>query len=150
MADNDDEVSDVPDRDATPTGGTASVPSQDPEAEPAGATAAPDPVMKPRWRDRVWTFRAMVAVALATLLLGGVVGGAIVAVADDHDDHARFRMGPGGRFERMPPGWRGPRQFHDGGPRWRWNDGPQPPGPGVTPYGTPSPQPAPPTASPSQ
>ena len=144
MAD-DDEVSGGPDRDPTPE--TGPVLPNDPAAEPVAMAGAPAPVMKPRWRDRVWTFRDLLAVAVAMLLLGGVVGGTVVAVADDHGDQARFRMGPGGRFERVPPGWRGPRQFHDGGPRWRWNDGPQPPGGGVTPYGTPSPQPTPPTPS---
>ena len=146
MADN-DAVPGSADHDATPTEETAAVPPQDPATEPAAATTSPGPVMKARWRDRAWTFRAVLAVALATLVLGGVVGGTIVAVADDHDGQGRFRVGPGGRFERMPPGWRGPRQFHDGGPQWRWNDGPQPPGQGVTPYGTPSPQPTPPAPS---
>ncbi|MBW8752058.1 MAG: hypothetical protein JF565_11625 [Propionibacteriales bacterium] len=146
----DDEVSGSPDHDAEATEQTRPVLPPDPAAEPVATTAttgAPAPVMVPRWRDRVWSFRAMLAVALATLVLGGVVGGAIVAAAgDDNDDHGRF-MGPGGRFERMPPGMRGPRQFHDGGPGWQWKDGPQPPGPDVTPYGAPSTQPAPPTPS---
>jgi hypothetical protein len=154
MADN-DEVSGSPDHEAEGIEGateeTRPVLPPDPASEPLATTAttgAATPVMKPRWRDRVWSFRAMLAVALATLVLGGVVGGAVVAAAgDDNDDQGRFRMGPGGRFEKMPPGWRGPRQFHPGGPGWQWNDGPQPPGPDVTPYGAPSPQPTPPTPS---
>ena len=151
MADN-DEVSDTPEPEATPTEETRPVLPPD----PAGTTTTTTPVMKPRWRDRVWTFRAMLAVALATLVLGGVVGGTIVALADDgNDDHGYFRMGPGGRMpgDRMPPGWRGPRQFHDGGPGWRWNDGPPPPGGNVTPYGQPSPSTTPkpaPTPTPTQ
>jgi hypothetical protein len=144
----DDEVSGGTDHGATPEDETRPVLPPDRVADQTAVTAPPTPVMKPRWRDRVWSFRAMLAVALATLVLGGVVGGTIVAVADDDQgDHGRFRMGPGGRFERMPPGWRGPRQFHDGGPQWRWDDGPPPPGPGTTPYGTPSPAPTTPTPS---
>ena len=138
MADN-DEVSDTPEPEATPTEETRPVLPPEPVAAPPHATTTP--VMKPRWRDRVWTFRAMLAVALATLVLGGVVGGTIVALADDdHDERGYLRMGPG---DRMPPGWRGPRHFHDGGPGWRWNDGPQPPDGGTTPYGQPSPSPTP-------
>ncbi|MGY2874593.1 hypothetical protein ACVW00_001783 [Marmoricola sp. URHA0025 HA25] len=152
MADN-DEVSGTPDRDATPTEETRPVLPPDPaaarEADPAAATAGPTPVMKPRWRDRVWTFQAMLAVALATLVLGGVVGASIVALADDGNDHGRIGMGPGGPGM---PGWRGPHRFRDGGPRWQWNDGPQPPDGQVTPYGQqpPAPAPSPAPASPSQ
>jgi hypothetical protein len=50
--------------------------------------------------------------------------------------------------DRMPPGWRMPHRFRDGGPQWRWNDGPQPPQ--MTPYGGTSPgQPAPNSATPT-
>jgi hypothetical protein len=141
MAD-DDNVSGTPAGGEDATAETAQVPPDAPEP-PA------QPILVTRWRDRAWSFRAMVAVALATLLLGGIAGGAIVAVADDgNDGHSRFLIGPGGRADRMPPGWRGHRHFHDGGPQWRWNDGPRPPGgDDVTPYGQPSP-PAP-SASPS-
>jgi hypothetical protein len=142
MADN-DEVSGSADRDAAPEP-TRPVLPPDPAAEP-GATA-PAPVMKPRWRDRAWSFRAMLAVALATLLLGGIAGGTIVAAADDDHDQRHAWMGRGGPADRIPPGWRGPRHFQDGGPRWRWHDGPQPPDGDVTPDG----QPSPPTPSPSQ
>jgi hypothetical protein len=117
----------------------------DPAAEPVAAGVSA-PVMKARWRDRAWSFRAMLAVALATLLLGGIAGGTIVAVADDDHDQRHAWMGPGGPGKRMPPDWRGPRHFQDGGPGWRWNDGPQPPDGDVTPYG----QPSPPTPTPSQ
>ena len=145
MADN-DEVSGSPDHDAAPTEETRPVLPPDLAPEAMAAAAAPQPVLKTRWRDRAWSFRAMLAVALATLVLGGVAGGTIVAVAgDDNDDHGHFWMGPGGPGERMP-GWNGPRQFKDGGPKWQWNDGPQPPDGGTTPYG----QPSPPTPSPSE
>ena len=114
MADNDD-VSDSPGQD---------VPQQ--------------PVLKTRWRDRAWSFRAILAVTLASLLVGGLAGGAVVAASNGDDDHGHHRMRPWG------PGG-GPGGFRDGGPRWRWNDGPRPQ-PGLTPYGVPSP--TPPTAAP--
>ncbi|HET6167250.1 MAG TPA: hypothetical protein VFE07_10510 [Marmoricola sp.] len=140
MAD-DENVAGTPHGDEAPTAATAPIIPTD---TPAPATG---PVLVPRLRDRVWSFRAMLAVALATLLIGGIAGGAIVAVADDgNDGHSHFLMGPGGRADRMPPGWRMPRRFKDGGPQWRWNDGPQPPGGELTPYG----QPSPPAPSPSE
>jgi len=139
MAD-DDNVSGTPDGGEAPTEETAQVPLDAPQP-------AAQPVLVTRWRDRAWSFRAMIAVALATLLIGGIVGGTIVAVADDgNDGHSRFLMRPGGRADRMPPGWRHGPRFQDGGPMWRWNDGPQPPDGNVTPYG----HPAPPTPSPSE
>jgi hypothetical protein len=138
MADNDDVSGD---QDATPPEETRPVLPPDPAADPTVATTAPAPVMKARWRDRAWSFRDMVAVALATLVLGGIGGGTIVAVADDDND-GHFRMGPGGSGERMP-GWRGPNQFQDGGPNWQWKDGPQPPdGQPSAPTPTPSPSPS--------
>ena len=127
MTQNDD-VPGSPDRDVTQT----------PEAvEPA--PAAPAPVLKTRWRDRVWTFRAMLAVALATLVIGGIAGGLLGAAAVRHDDrhdgyHDRF--GPGGG-PGMPPGWR-----MRGGPGWRSDDD--------QPYGGPGGSlPTPPTTSPT-
>lgn len=108
---------------------------------PPDTPAPAQPVLVPRWRDRAWSFRAMLAVALATFLVGGIAGGVIVAATDDdHPDHGRFVIMPG---DRMPPGWRMPHRFRDGGPQWRWNDGQQPPGPGTAPDSTPSPSPTP-------
>lgn len=116
---------------------------------------APEPVLKTRWRDRAWSFKAMATVAAASLLLGGIAGGTVVAVADDDRDDRRFRMGP---FDqdgyRIPPGMmrRGPRDFDDDvppwrdGPRWRWDDDtddsdddgttPQTPAPSASPEST--------------
>src|SRR5690349_17584400 len=134
-----DNVSDTPEEDATAPDDTRPVLPADTAAQPASG-----PVLVPRLQDRVWSFRAMVAVALATLLIGGLAGGAIVAASDDDNDgHGRFLIGPRGQGDRLPPGLRH-RQFRDGGPQWRWNDGPPPPGRNVTPYGAPSP----PTPSP--
>jgi hypothetical protein len=136
MAENDD-VSGIPEDDATTPGDTQRV------LPPDTPAPTPQPVLKTRWRDRAWTFRAMLAVALASLVIGGIAGGAIVAAAGGDDDDGYYRMGPGGPGGRMPPGM-GPRRFRDGGPQWRWQDG-QPPGPELTPYG----QQAPPTPTPS-
>jgi hypothetical protein len=78
---------------------------------PAAPATAPAPV-GPRLRDTVWNFKAMLAVALASLLVGGLGGAAIVALADGDDHPERIRIanfgdGPGGRGE-----FRGP--FGDG------------------------------------
>jgi hypothetical protein len=139
MADNDD-VPGSPDRDAEATGET--VPTAARPVVPA-ESAGPAPVLKARWRDRVWSFRAIIAVALASLLIGGVTGGVIGAVAADDDRDGHYRMGPWDHDGPMPPGWRerGPRHFRgDGGPGWRWQDGPQEDSPQ---------QPSPPVSPPS-
>jgi hypothetical protein len=145
MADNKDinEASEVPDGGEQPTAETTAQP--DPVLPPE--TAAPaQPVLVPRLRDRAWSFRAMLAVAAATFLVGGLAGGAIVGLTrDDHPDRGRFMIMDG--RDGMPPGWRMPHRFRDGGPQWRWNDGP-PPGSGTAPDGqptnpTPSPTPKP-------
>jgi len=144
MADNDD-VPGSPDRDAVAAEDAAPTTPEEPTvAQPvASAEPARAPILKTRWRDRAWSFRAMLAVALATLLIGGIAGGVIGAAASgDRDDHRIGRWGPGGPM-MGGPGWRH-RHFNDGGPQWRWNDGPQPPD--VTPYG----QPTPPSPSPSE
>jgi hypothetical protein len=110
-------------------------------------------VLKTRWRDRAWTFRAMIAVALASLVIGGVAGGVIGAAAGRDDDRGHYLMGPWGPGMQMPPGWRGQGLGFGGdrGPGWRWNDGPQQ-APPLTPYGGnggASPTPAPPSSSPT-
>lgn len=136
MADNDDSP-DVPE---TPAGGgqQAAETSAQPEPVLPPDTAPPaQPVLVPRLRDRVWSFRAVLAVALATFLVGGLAGGAIVGLTrDDHPDRRGFVI-MHGRDGAMPPGWRMPHRFRDGSPQWRWNDG-QPPGPGTAPNGTPT------------
>ena len=71
-----------------------------------------------RWRDRAWSLRAVIAVGLTSVILGGLAGAAIATVGDHQDQ----RRGPGfGRFHGrpgMPPGQGGFGQ----GPRWRFND----------------------------
>jgi len=145
----DDDVSGSPESsaedDTTTPGDTRPVLPPDPAqaAPPPTPQPTPQPVLVTRWRDRAWSFRAMLAVALATLVIGGIAGGTVVALADDDDEHGHFWMGPGGPDDGMPPGW-GPRHYRDGGPKWRWDDGPQD-NPKMMPYG----QPSPPTPSPS-
>ena len=109
---------------------------------------------KPRFVDRLWSLRAVIAVALASVILGGL-GGAALANVGDHDDR---RMGPG-RFRGGGPmmGPPGSEMAPPGTPQWRWRDGPrndQMPrwrspgqggqdGPGVPPTPPPSPSPTP-------
>ncbi len=78
-------------------------------AEEAGTTGSSRPRrgFRERYdalRERTWSFRSVVAVALATLIVGGLGGAAIGAlVDDDHDDRRQ------GRFERADDrrGWQG-------------------------------------------
>ncbi|MDQ4051721.1 MAG: hypothetical protein M3237_03345 [Actinomycetota bacterium] len=74
-------------------------------------TPAKEAPARTRWRERALGFRGVVAVALATLILGGL-GGTAIGMAVSGDDHDRQRQGPGD-FE-----------MHDGG---------RPPGGGVPP-----------------
>lgn len=46
-----------------------------------------------RFTDRVWSFQALVVVALVSLLLGGLAGAGLANVADRDED----RYGPGRR-----------------------------------------------------
>jgi hypothetical protein len=131
MADNEDATgSPAGDETPEPTAGSdvGAEATADTVSQPVVPPAGPQPVLVTRWRDRAWSFRSMIAVALASLLVGGLAGGAIMAASGDDDDRGHFRMGPYGPGGAMPPGWRGDGPgFNDGGPRWRWNDGPQTP-----------------------
>ena len=92
-------------------------PADETPADPAPAPAPqPAPLAEPktRWRDRAFGFRGVLAVALASLILGGVGGAAIGVVASGDGD----RHGPG----RM--------EFRDG-------DRPTHGGPGMPGFGTP-------------
>jgi hypothetical protein len=67
------------------------------------ANAAPPAPAQPRFTDRLWNFRAMVAVALAALLLGGGAGAAIAAVShDDGPDRRGFLRFDGPNGPGMP------------------------------------------------
>lgn len=115
----DTQIDAQPAGEAPPTG---PAPVQPPPAPPAPPPAAP--ILKTRWRDRVFTFRAILAVALAGLVLG-VGAGAGTALVAGHDD------GPDVRHQRMGP--------DEGGfPGWGGRTGPdgQPPGMGQLPPGT--------------
>ena len=80
---------------------TAVQPEQELEAPVADRT---------RLRDLVFGLRALVAVALAGLILGGLAGFGIHAATDgDGEDGRMGRFGPGGGFQDGPggPGGRG-------------------------------------------
>lgn len=106
-------------------------PTPEPTTEPTtGVPPAPleppppAPVLKTRWRDRVFRLRAVVAVGLAGLVLGAGAGAgtALVAGHDNGPDFRHQRMG--GPGERDFPGWGG-RGRQDGPP----DLGQVPPGP---------------------
>jgi hypothetical protein len=93
-----------PDANAAPQQGT------DPAASGATTTGQ-------TWRNRAWSLPAVVAVALASVLLGGLGGAALANVSDDGRDG---RFGPGhSRFQRdgdmRRPGMMNERQRE----RWR-------------------------------
>ena len=138
MADNDDVTGNAGPDVTPPEEPATGEPTTVSQPVAPGATTA-SPVLKTRWRDRAWSFRALLAVALAMFVIGGI-GGLVVGVAaahhHDRNDGFYYRMGPGGG---MPPGWRmhrGPGwRWDDGGRGRQWKDGPQPPQ--LTPYGAP-------------
>ena len=115
MADDENthEAPEVPDGPEAPDPETATT-TAEPQAAPPAPAATPV-AAGPRLRDRLFSFRSVVAVSLATLLLGGAGGAALVAATgDDHNDVRRVgRFGPGpGGFDN---GF-GPRFRHNGGP----------------------------------
>lgn len=113
-----------------------------------GTTAGPPP--RRGFRDRMrgwgggraWGLRAVLAVALAALILGGLGGFALGRAG--HHDHER--SGHGG-FGRVGPGWHRHQWRRFGGPRGRFpGQGGQfmPPGPAPSQPGQPG-QPTPPS-----
>ncbi len=82
-----------------------------PEA-PEGPPESSAPPPRAAWRDRVLGIRAVAAVALASLVLGGFGGAAIGAVSaggDGHRDGSSEHFpgrppGPGGHDDRLDPG----------------------------------------------
>ncbi|MFL6108313.1 MAG: hypothetical protein ACJ716_14055 [Marmoricola sp.] len=100
MAENDDPTTGPEDQVPAPAETTPVPVAEQTVVTTQAAPAEP----RTRFTDRVWNFRAMVAVALAALLLGGGIGAAISAVSHD-DGHDRR---PGfARFEDGPPGYPG-------------------------------------------
>jgi hypothetical protein len=78
------------------------------------ATPAPEPARTPvRLRDQVWSFRSMIAVAAATLLIGGAGGAGLVALTNG-DNGRPERVG---RFADGPDG----REGFGGGPQFQRN-----------------------------
>lgn len=72
----------------------------------AATSAQAQPVASgPRLRDRLWGLRALLAVALASVIIGGL-GGAAIAKRGEHEDHGRFggpgRFGPGQMRGQQP------------------------------------------------
>jgi len=106
------------------------VPPPEPDPTPTQAMSAqqsPDPGVpapaKQPLRDRLWSFRAVIAVALASVVIGGLGGAALADVSNRGEDG---RLGPGqGRFNRGGIG--GPPGMPNDGPRdrmKRWHDQP--------------------------
>jgi hypothetical protein len=95
-----------PDPDLNPT---QALPADQSPHQYADQTTAPPPPPRQRLRDRLWSFRAVIAVALASVIVGGL-GGAALAGVSDNGDQGRFGPGPA-RFNRGgpggPPGMRG-------------------------------------------
>lgn len=119
--------------------GPADTPAEHPTVEqgpvpPAEHIAAPAPAMastqaqpqaipKQRFVDRVWGFKSIIAVALASVIIGGL-GGAALARGGDHqgrNDRMGFGHGPGQGFGQGrgpggfgPPGQQRNRQGNQG------------------------------------
>lgn len=95
-------------------------PDVTPEAAPEAAAV---PQTATRWRDTLWTFRSVLAVAVASVLIGGTGGALVVAATGDGHDR-------GGRHGRMvwmdggPGGMR--RGMIDGGLGGNWQVPPNP------------------------
>ncbi len=108
------ENTDVPEKPDDHQDDQAAAADQAPAVAPEPPNAAPQ---GPRLRDRAFAFRAVVAVAAATLLIGAAGGAGLAAWAEDDDGPrvGRFADGPGWEGPRHPfgPGDRGPR-FHPG------------------------------------
>jgi len=125
-------------------------PTQPLQPEPEHRVLPPDPTLqqggeapppKERFVDRLWSLRAVIAVALASVILGGLGGAALASAAGDDGN---LRRGPGQRFHggrQMPPP--GLQRWRNGQRRGQFKHGPgmmpsQPPAPTPTP-GKPTP-----------
>jgi hypothetical protein len=71
--------------------------------------AAPEVVQRPRFVDQVLGMRAVVAVALASLVVGGV-GGAVLGATTDNGN-AGFGPSPGAFGIGPDTGWNGQNQI---------------------------------------
>ena len=112
---------------------------QQPQPQGPPAYQSQQPAAGPRFRDRLWGLRAVIAVALASVILGGL-GGAAIARVGDHEEGRDGRFGPGqGRFggpggPGMPPGHmrRWQRQQGQDGPWNQQQPTPAPPSPSAS------------------
>ncbi len=128
-------------------------PDPDPHATrvipPDRAPVAP----QPRFVDRLWSLRAVIAVALASVILGGLGGAALASASGDQDGRRGPARGPGMGPGMGPGGQRGVRP---GPPGWYWREGPRESerrgmgqdqwdqeGPAVPPGGVPTPKASP-------
>jgi hypothetical protein len=84
--------------------------TQPTSAQPPGPPAE-------RFRDRVFRFRAVLAVAVAGVLLGGLGGFGLHAATDGGSDDRMGRFGPGQRPGGGGPGFGGGQAGLPGGPQ---------------------------------
>lgn len=105
------------DESPAPAGGADQTPAPQPVDE-TRADAVPVAAGAPRvrWQDRVLRLPAVIGVALATLIMGGLGGAAIGAVTHGRDHHDGWgdRHGMGDGPGRMGPGQMGPDQMGPG------------------------------------
>ncbi len=104
---------------AIPAQQAADQPVGPPVGPPVGSPVGPPvgpPADKQRLRDRLWSFRALIAVALASVIVGGLGGAALASVADNGNDG---RRGPG-QFNRGG-GFGGPGMMNRGPRNGRQN-----------------------------
>ena len=89
--------------DVPPGSRPAPPPGPEGEPEPTRTHVLPpdrDPSAgKPRFADRVWSLPAVIAIALASVILGGLGGAALASAGDDDDRGRRFQRG-----DELPPG----------------------------------------------
>jgi hypothetical protein len=71
---------------------------------------AAEPPTRKRWTDRPWGFKAIIAVALASVIIGGL-GGAALANLGGRDGDDRTGPGFGHQFRGGPGQGRGPNGF---------------------------------------
>jgi hypothetical protein len=90
-----------------------------PEPDPAATHVLPPdqtpPPPRQRFVDRLWSFRALIAVALASVIIGGLAGAALAAAGDHNDRRGPMRFQRGGGGGPMGP---------PGGRQWQFGEGP--------------------------